>query len=236
MIPSFCSQSEIFPPGAPGSRQHGDPAGNLLLRPRLSQKYLWIPIFAPFFVSFLSLLHFRQDWACRGAGRRGETNQVKWVIRSNFSDKHVRAVSCVLRVPIFKAENKNHEQSTSKGQILHQSALENQPIVLTETEWLIEKDLSTRAQGKCLKYPQNSNNRTVCYAVENSLLQNRGEKKSYSAPLGAIKNKKPPDLTRGGNSNDIAHGSIIRVFAGTVWHSQQRPQSVNNYTLSISHR
>ena len=37
-------------------------------------------------------------------------------------------------------------------------------------------------------------------------------KKEPLSPSGAIKNKKPPDLTREGNSNDLAHVSIILVF------------------------
>ena len=38
------------------------------------------------------------------------------------------------------------------------------------------------------------------------------KKKTCSAPLSDMKNKKTPDLTRGDNSNDIAQGSIVRDF------------------------
>jgi len=43
--------------------------------------------------------------------------------------------------------------------------------------------------------------------------KNTAKNQLLSPSGGHKKSKKIPDLTRGGNSNDIAHGSIIRVFA-----------------------
>ena len=48
--------------------------------------------------------------------------------------------------------------------------------------------------------------------------KNAAKKKRKKGGCSALlrerkKQKKTPDLTRGGNSNDIAHGSIVWVFA-----------------------
>jgi len=48
----------------------------------------------------------------------------------------------------------------------------------------------------------------VCYVVKNSLPWKRGEKHSK---IRDVKKQKLADLTGGGNSNDIAHRSLIQV-------------------------
>jgi len=48
----------------------------------------------------------------------------------------------------------------------------------------------------------------VCYVVKNSLPWRRGGKTQQKK---WVKKQKIPDPTRGGNSNDIAHRSLIRV-------------------------
>jgi len=63
-------------------------------------------------------------------------------------------------------------------------------------------------------YRINLNKRTVCYVVKNSLPGKRGEKHSK---IRDVKKQKLADLTGGGNSNDIAHRSLIQV--NTVWDS-----------------
>jgi len=55
-------------------------------------------------------------------------------------------------------------------------------------------------------------NKTECCTTKDSLLWNgSGGRRSETislAPMKAIKKEKKPDRMRGGNSNDIAHGSI----------------------------
>ena len=59
-------------------------------------------------------------------------------------------------------------------------------------------------------YHKNSNNRTMCYVVRNSLLQKRGDKHQYrNLPPEVKRKEKAPDYTKRGHSNVLAH---IRLF------------------------
>jgi len=72
---------------------------------------------------------------------------------------------------------------------------------------------SCRQGGLCGGvYRKNPGNKTECSPTEDSLLWNgsggRRRETISLTPMKTIKKQKNPDLTRGGNSNDIAHGSI----------------------------
>jgi len=64
-------------------------------------------------------------------------------------------------------------------------------------------------------YRINLNKRTVCYVVKNSLPWKRVEKHSK---IRDVKKQKLADLTGGGNSNDIAHRSLIQVNTVLIPH------------------
>ena len=70
-------------------------------------------------------------------------------------------------------------------------------------------------------YRKNLNNWTVCYVVQNSLLQKGGKKHSKNTappPLPSQKKKQRfRDLTERGNPDDIAHRPIIQVFTVCHW-------------------
>ena len=81
---------------------------------------------------------------------------------------------------------------------------------------MYDRDFIFGPTSKCNLYRIHLAKRAVCYLAKNSQCWKR-ERKSIKIRSMKKNEKKIVDLTRGGNSNDITHCSLIQVNMVGMW-------------------